>query len=287
MRVLSLRTLLAATDLTDASLHAVRIAAELARLAGARLHVVHAAAEPDAEAGRVLAGRLREVGVMPERLASVRVEREPAHAAVVRRADEVEADAIVLGPHGGDGLGSTADRVVRTAGVPCLVLPGPLRLPLGRVLAPVDLSAASRGSLLAALTWTSALRRRAAHGPGATELCVLHVAPAGDGEAAGALHREVEAVCARTVGFAGVELRESVGAGDDAAGEILRQADADGAELLVLGTRGEGAGGGELLGSVSSAVARRSRCPVLLVPPAVWRDFGGDPPLPERPARRG
>lgn len=290
MRPLALRTVLVATDLSDASLPAVRAAAELARLAGARLHAVYAADEPDAEAGRSLAVHLRAAGIDPGRLAGSSVKRGPAHRAVAECAERLRADAVVLGPHrpapeGRPGIGSTADRVVRTAGIPCLVVPGAFPLPLGRVLAPVDFSAAARGSLLVALTWASALRRRV-RGDGATELCVLHVAEPDEespDEARAALHDEVEAVCSRAAGFAGVRVREAVEGGDAAEG-ILRHAASDAPDLLVLGTRGQGADGGDLLGSVSSAVVRRAAWPILLVPPAVWREYGNDPPLRARTA---
>ncbi|HEX2187678.1 MAG TPA: universal stress protein [Longimicrobiaceae bacterium] len=280
MRPLALRTVVVATDLGDACLPAVRAAADLARLAGARMHAVHAADAPDAEAGRELGVHLRRAGVPPATLASARVERGSPERVIVERAARVEADAVVLGPHrAGGGLGSTADRVVRSAGAPCLVLPAPLPLPLGRVLAPVDLGAATRGSLLAALTWASALRRRPVEGVERTELCVLHVAGYDeDAEAAAAaLHREVEEACSAEAGFAGVRVREAVERGDPAEA-ILRHARADASDLLVLGTRGR-SGPGALLGSVSSAVVRGTPGPTLLVPPAVWRDHGAEPPL--------
>ena len=41
-----------------------------------------------------------------------------------------------------------------------LVLAEPLRLPLRRVLVPIDLSETARGALMVALTWASALRSR-------------------------------------------------------------------------------------------------------------------------------
>jgi nucleotide-binding universal stress UspA family protein len=50
-----------------------------------------------------------------------------------------------------------------------------------------------------------------------------------------------------------------------AAPAILRVAEDDGFELIVLGSRGHGQLAGLLLGSVSNAVAQRARCPVLIV----------------------
>jgi len=46
---------------------------------------------------------------------------------------------------------------------------------------------------------------------------------------------------------------------------IVRVATEDGCDLIVMGSRGQGQLAGLLLGSVSSAVAQRAECPVLIV----------------------
>lgn len=46
---------------------------------------------------------------------------------------------------------------------------------------------------------------------------------------------------------------------------IVRVAAEDGCDLIVIGSRGRGQVAGLLLGSVSSAVAQRAHCPVLIV----------------------
>ena len=45
---------------------------------------------------------------------------------------------------------------------------------------------------------------------------------------------------------------------------ILRVAEEDGCDLIVIGSRGRGQIAGILLGSVSSTVAQRAHCPVLI-----------------------
>lgn len=50
-----------------------------------------------------------------------------------------------------------------------------------------------------------------------------------------------------------------------AAPAILRIAEEDGCDLIVIGSRGHGQLAGLLLGSVSTVVAQRARCPVLIV----------------------
>ncbi|MET8954605.1 universal stress protein [Streptomyces sp. NPDC004533] len=72
-----------------------------------------------------------------------------------------------------------------------------------------------------------------------------------------------ETVAGRGAAYPDVELRHELVSGHPA--EALTEASAD-ALGLVVGTRGHGAFTGALLGSVSRAVLRRARCPVIAVP---------------------
>src|SRR5918999_1874784 len=53
------------------------------------------------------------------------------------------------------------------------------------------------------------------------------------------------------------------------ADRLIEVADDEGADLLVVGSRGRGALSSAVLGGVSRKVARDARCPVVVVPPAV------------------
>jgi nucleotide-binding universal stress UspA family protein len=71
---------------------------------------------------------------------------------------------------------------------------------------------------------------------------------------------------------------EPLAAQDGPAAAVLAAADRAG--LIVVGSRGRGAAGSALLGSVSSAVLQQARCPVVVVPrPSRPRSRGstGDP----------
>jgi nucleotide-binding universal stress UspA family protein len=273
MWLLTLRSILVATDLGEASLHALRTAARLAPLAGAGLHLLHVADDPP-PGGEA---RLREhfrlaVPDAPDPDGVAVIPGSPA-AVIVEHALRVGADAVILGPHrrpGGAGaMGSTAASVVAAAPCPCLVAAAELRLPLERVVVPVDLSEIAGGALSVALSWASALRPPG----GEARLTALHVAPDPASPASHALGEEVRRARARAGGAARVEIRESVAPGSDPVEEILRAAVSGSADLLVMGTRGT-AGAAPGLGSVSAAVARRAPCPLLLVPPAAWREQG-------------
>lgn len=293
MRQLILRNVLAATDLEPSSKDALRAAAALARLAEARLHVVHAAGDGD---GGEAALQAWLAGFSPGVAADAAV-LAPSGApdeVILSAAGRVDADVVVMGPHRrgqlGGALGSSAARVVRGAEAPCLVVPQPLDLPLRRVVAAVDGSEGGRGALLVALSWASALRRPASvreDGEPGTAIEALHVV-SGDAGSDGAdrvsLGEHVAAVKGAAGSYAGVEIEEAVREGGastaQVAGAILRHVEECGAGLLVLGTRAAAPERLMPLGSVSAAVIAEARVPVLLVPPAVWRRAVRHPELP-------
>ena len=85
------------------------------------------------------------------------------------------------------------------------------------------------------------------------------------------LRREAEAAIERADTKAIVHVREEVRWGNTPADEILTMAEEEKVDLLVLATHGRGAVQRALIGSVASGVARRATCPVLLVPPTLWK----------------
>jgi universal stress protein A len=137
-----------ATDLRETSPAAVELAGRLAQQRGARLHLLHVVANPfhqpwlTGTAGidypellrvridnaerelKTLAGKLPPTAPGP--LSSVMIGR-PADE-IVRHALDYDADLIVIGTHGYDGmqrvlLGRVADRVIRQAACPVLIVP--------------------------------------------------------------------------------------------------------------------------------------------------------------------
>lgn len=298
----SMRSILAATDLSPACDPVLRAAGALARTTGAALHVIHALDFPpspylDARrdsdsfpgllhaARDTLDGQLDRTLPAGIRAASARVEIYAAHRAVAQYARAVMADLVVIGPHTHEGLeagvlGSTADRLIRTLEVPCLVLRGELMLPLRRVLVPVDLSRAARPALEVAVRWSRALGHPHAAGR-RTDVVALHVVPRLAGAPDPRFQRVVVepglgAELESALGGAGappnVTVREEVLWGDRPADEIVGYARREWMDLVVLATHGHGALVRALIGSTASSVARRAPCPVLLVPPRLWRE---------------
>jgi nucleotide-binding universal stress UspA family protein len=301
---LQIRSVLVGTDLTAASDDVLRAAAVVAAAAGAALHVTHAfdldvsaysafdtdvVGFPDrverAE-GRLTSqlARTLPAGFQP---ASREVVIYLAHRALLDRAEQVDADLIVLGPHRRDRgarlLGTTADRVIRSATCPCLIVRGTFALPLRRVVVPMDLSDPARGALSTAGDWIEGL---GASSPDLSlpdvELDVVHVVPrlfASEGLPVNRaiigprMHDDVEAELLRHP--FGLAVREELVWGETPGCGIVEYARERHADLIVMATHGRGALRRALVGSVASSVARDAGCPVLLVPPARWSE-GGD-----------
>jgi nucleotide-binding universal stress UspA family protein len=291
--LLRIRSILAANDRSDAADDLIGSAAALSALTAADLHVVHAlelpSFYPDAEAtlpgmdlkleeAREAQRQQLRYSITPTVLVdSCEVSYGRPHAVILQRAREVAADLIVIGPHrprehADRVLGSTADRVIRTSDTPCLIVHGVLSLPLRRILVPSDLSPGAQRALEVALIWGAALRMPTKQG-GGTELCVLHVMPRDSGQRSAESERELHARIATAAKSTGVEsllkVRPMIREADSPAAEILRVAEEEQADLVVLGTHGHGALARALIGSVSSTVARQTEVPVLLVPPLV------------------
>ena len=293
MKLLHLNVVLAAIDTDDGATGTLQGARELHRAAGAAVHVVHVvpsradtdATVPSADAAREkVQSVLEHVGIPVNEVTVHVLTGDPGH--VIRSlADKVRADVVLLGRHrardrAGEPLGSTALRVVTNSWAPCLILSRSMRLPLGRVLVPVDLSDTSRGALVIALSWASALRG-AEKGSGsarteAVTLTALYVDhSSADGSAHSkkneALEEQLDSLRQDAGTWASVAIEGVVARGNDVPTVISDYAATHDADLVVLGTRGLGSDPIGRLGSVSLGVGRKVGLPLLLVPPAVWR----------------
>ncbi|MEP6991343.1 MAG: universal stress protein [bacterium] len=294
MRLLTLETILVATDLTETSDAAVETAMRLADAAGARLHVTHVASPQDelatetgrrAECEQQIGKALERAGVTTQPKTHL-VSGEPRRA-ISSLADKLKADVVVLGRRSGGQasatdrpVGSTAYACITHTLVPVLVVSRPLSIPLQKALVAIDKSEAARGSLLVALSWASALRKRASTGASAA-LTALHVDTGADpGGASARMERsvdhDVDVLRRNAANWAGVTVDEITVTNPDPVTAIVQQAIDSDAELVVLGTRASREHGGSMWGSVSAAVTRQLSTPVLLVPPAIWRDHARD-----------
>jgi nucleotide-binding universal stress UspA family protein len=185
---------------------------------------------------------------------------------------EVGAELLLLsptrrGPIAGRLLGTTAQQVVRSARTPVLVLHGALG-DGARVLLTTDLSAHSHAAHPRGAAIGAAL------GGAAARLAILHVAApvyaddgrgeAGADEARGAADLS-EFLGSTAVDTPPAEARVRVG---EPAREIVREAAAWAADLLVVGTHARTGAARWLLGSVAETVLRDAPCSILVIPPA-------------------
>ena len=146
---MTVKRMLCASDFSPASRPALRLAQELARALKAKLILFHAyeASVPIANGGylppsvmqQMLTATRDAAAQSLKRLArskqvkggriSTLLAEGPAAAAIVRAAKRNRIDLVVMGTHGRTGvrrllMGSVADRVIRTASCPVLVVGG-------------------------------------------------------------------------------------------------------------------------------------------------------------------
>lgn len=312
MSSVEVRSILVATGLGAESDAPIRLAGHLAARAGAELHLMHAL-ELQAIAPTVGVGDpspdfrtlLEDTEVALEEKANQAVpvgleltSREVIiyvpYKAILNQARKVEADLIVLGAHrrrpGGELLlGPIADRVVRGAEAPCLIVPEVEPEPFRRIVAPIDIEMPAALALDLAQIWALEF------GPEgeSAQIDLLYVTPERGGlggigmdeaQMRKRLESEIERSYQRVVGLTGLapsEVRRAsvpiepvIRRGGRPALEINDYVEEVGADLVVLGTRGFGAIRRALIGSVASTLGRAAPTSILLVPPVLWRGRG-------------
>jgi len=182
---------------------------------------------------------------------------ESAYAAIVREAERLKADLIIMGRHGKTGLarlllGSVAARTIGYSPVNVLIVPAERPLAWERLLV------ASDGSPYSGAAVAEALRLARLWG---SRLFGVSVArEEGELPQAEAIVREMLAQAnARGLPLEG---RVTVGVPDDAIVRLARELEAD---LLLLGSHGRTGFTRLLLGSVAERVIGTAPCPVLVV----------------------
>ena len=301
----TIQRILYATDLASVSEPAWHEAKQLGRLFNAEILLVHAlpfvvlpadgyfpphmydelveSARREAEArfdrllGSVVGSGLKlrirlEDGVPAERILAV--------------AREERVDVVIAGTHGRTGLqrailGSVADRLVRQAPCPVITVPPTLGDKPGgkirRICYATDFSPTAR----AAWPWVVSIARAAD-----AEVYLVHVtlSPVPDrhlpaetlGRLAQMLHEQGRATVERFLEqspFPGGRISVHVSHGDPGE-QIVHQAQAHSADLVVMGTHGWSGVVRWMLGSVAHHVIQTAPCPVLTVAPGSLSERG-------------
>lgn len=158
-----MKQLLVATDLSARSDRALQRAILLANEHGARLAVVHVIEghSPDFEQQHAATKGVIEAQIIALQLAKpanclVHIAQGRASLEILRLADEIHADLIVLGIHRHAARerfrGTTAEQIVSMGHLPVLVVKDAVVRPYRHVLVPVDLSVHSRAAMELAAT---------------------------------------------------------------------------------------------------------------------------------------
>ncbi len=302
---LALRTILVATDFSAASLEALRYAQALASQFKAILHLIHVvdlrqvdpelapwgltAAELEDRLRRRLHATARKAAP-PIPASRCHLRTGKAYQMICHEAQRREADLIILATQGIAHvrdviLGSTAQRVVREASCPVLVVRGEKELlpkvktpgkqwPVRNILAPVDFSEQSGLGLDYAVQFSRAAGAR---------LTLMHVIsiPPGSSSPRYVPH-DVSALRARERSAARVRMDELVQsmvfgrvpyqtliAEGSAAWAVVEAAQKRKTDLIIISTDGRKGVRRIFLGSTAEQVVRHGPCPVLVVgPPA-------------------
>jgi nucleotide-binding universal stress UspA family protein len=294
---MNIQTILSPTDFSDDSRHALDHAAAIARWYSARVVVLHASPAmkdvpmlvgagggiDDFDTSRARASSMRKEIAAWSANAGVDVSADvaegPAAAAIVEYAAHNAIDLIVIGTHGVGGfehlvLGSVTEKVLRRSSRPVLTVPPRARvtssLPFKRIICPSDFSSSSLAALEAALSLAK---------EGDAALTLLHVLEDPDEHELFVPraydvhhHRELREhhVAQHLASLVPDSAREwasprvRVAAGKPYQ-EILRVADEDRADLIVMGVQGRSPVDLMMFGSTTNQVIRRATCPVLTI----------------------
>ncbi|MEQ8768884.1 MAG: universal stress protein [Phycisphaerales bacterium] len=280
------KTILVGTDFSPGSVSAVAQAVRLAEHAGAALHVVHATRferieelhQIAPEADSAIAEHLREEA--EERLGGLTLPSDvtihsrvgkPA-AEILKLAEEVNADLIILGATGSGGtrLGSVAGRCVRQCRTPLLLVPPNRDGAFEHVIAAVDLTPEG-ATLVQAAAWFAGV-----DGAACTAMHVYEVpwerarwggSPGNSADLHNKMHdllgHKLRAIAAKPGSDVevGCELVESI----NYANAIIDRAKSLHADLIVTGTATRTALGYFVLGTTAEKLMRDSECAVLAI----------------------
>ncbi len=281
---------------------ALPFASVLARVAGGRLFLIHAASDMAMlRRGSTeldiavhldrLADRLRKSGIVT----SQQVVYDEPPRAIAQVARDHQAALIVMATHGRGGIGralygSVADQVLRSSSVPVLLVPiacvreWPEDRPL-RVLVPLDGSAFAEevlgpvAMLARAVPVDLVPLRVVEQTHGFDSLGIPYRAPVSEAGLASA--REYLEQVASKPGMVVKPADLCVDAGDPAS-TIARVAREQAVDLIAMTTRGRGGLARLTLGSVATGVLQRADHPLLVVRPTAIRQQA-DEATPESP----
>lgn len=274
---MTIESILAITDFTAQSEHALDRAALLASQHGARLRLVHFAEEPHRFFSDPIA-RLQQRARQLARRHGIRVQALERHPITLEAVLEESpgTSLLVLGPMWQRTWknfyrGTTLDQFVHDSACPVLVVKQPAARDYGQVLVAVDLSPRSRELVAFARQFASPSGLKLFHAIDTIEESRLRSADVSfEAIRANRLDSRQQAKdrllqLTRTLGMAGSAVAFDVGNGDPAYQTAVQQ-QATRAELVVVGKRQVSSIARFLTGSVAQRLAKWADSDVLVVP---------------------
>jgi nucleotide-binding universal stress UspA family protein len=293
--VKAFKHVLAATDLSKPSRHAVDRGFRIAQQQGARYTVLHAlgldafgtlnewmggesvavvrkiADHARAVLEGIVASPRRNLGIQPD----VRLEPGTAASVIPEQVEALSADLVLLGAHGSGFVrrmlfGATASTILRKCKAPVLIVKSPRRRDYASVLVAVDFSPGSSRALQHALALAPDAHltvihvvdmpfENQLHYAGVSDDVIQHYRTDAQEKALRRLHDE-----ARKAGLVSDQYVARALHGD-ATREILAQETACASDLIVMGKHGTRVTEELLLGSVANHVLAQSWADVLVV----------------------
>lgn len=283
-----MKRIMFATDFSERSDRALRRAVILARAHEAVLEIVHVVDDDrprrivdheSNDARQLLSELVRSLKDLDGVSCSTQIVQDDPFAGIVKAAAKATPDLLVIGPHRRQILrdafvGTTAERTIRAASCPVLMVNGPPVGPWRHMLQTTDLSE----------TAEMALKRfiRLGLGVGArSSVLTVFDAPAlrlvmsnsmgkeGQEDYLNDLRTDARQTLAAFIARLGIEQAEKVVRPEETtvANEILMAAEELKADLIVVAISGKGAVARMVLGSVAGQVLKDARCDVLAIPP--------------------
>jgi len=280
------------TSLTPESDEILRSALAVSRALGARVRLVHVTSIEPISCGfdgvfgveimetlkeqqeLELARQIQRTQVLDHELLGAEVVLGAPHQVLAAVAQETGADLIIVGALEGRGsnrqlLGSTADRLIRSASCPVLILRDGMTLPPLRALAPVDFSSTSARAVDAGVELL-----RQMNADSVTTIQSLFVLSELTRQLASQFSpQQVDRMAKEellrftfehTEGWEGtIETKVRIG---DARHQLLKELEDWPVDLIVMGSHGHGKLHRALIGSVAGRIARQASCSVLFVP---------------------
>lgn len=278
--MIRLNSILVATDVTVECDGVLQTAATLAKHAEAELHIVHVASEWDrcdpAPLKALHQQVARVIDVAEAKTIEVRNDR-PFHGILVHAA-HVHADLVVLGISSATAVASrmqrtTAERIVNSSEVPCLVVRSPITGPLNRFGVLLDDAVTDRGLIDVLADWAPRLGTSPAVtlvNTGPVETGSRLDEEIGHGFATsdpfGPIRERAEAVLPPSVALSTARV-----SGPDTADALMDWARISSIQCLVATTSARTGFDRLWNGSRAARLTADAPCSVLLVPSTFWR----------------